>query len=570
MTEEDLVAQPFLKPSDLGRVKTSLANFLALMRPIVVVDEVVLADPASPIRYVITVEALKEGWDCPFAYVLCSLQDMKSAKDVEQLLGRVLRMPGARARAQPELNKAYAHIVAQSFAQVANQLVDRLVQNMGFEAYEAALAIAPGTGEQPELLAAPRTPAIDESWVSLPMVPSAPVPAKLADTLKIVPTVGGGGTAIIQGEITDEIAALLVENIPARQKPQVEEAIEQARIRRQTQQAPGARGIPFAPIPQLCMTLDDALQPVEKRLLAVLGEFDLMDEPIVLAGFSARENGDVFEIDVADGQVRYALGPTAQLHLNEVTTSWTENDLVRWLDRECRQQDVPQASMLKWMIKTIQHLRNERGFTLTALIRGRYPLKEAALREIERRRRVAIAKGFQTKLPTFIASPLLEDRFQYGFYFHPTNYPGRPPFYRGRYRFRKHYYGVIHDLRATTEDGQPTEEFLCAQAIDVHPKVKHWVRNVEHEDASFRLPTSGDYFYPDFVCELHAGKLFAVEYKGEHLASGDDAREKAQIGHQWEATSHGRCLFLMATKRDDLGRDVRQQIDAKLSSAQAI
>jgi type III restriction enzyme len=40
----------------------------------------VLADPLVPIRYVITVEALKEGWDCPFAYVLCSLQDMKSAQ----------------------------------------------------------------------------------------------------------------------------------------------------------------------------------------------------------------------------------------------------------------------------------------------------------------------------------------------------------------------------------------------------------------------------------------------------------------------------------------------------------
>lgn len=50
---------------------------------------IVLADPLCPIRFVITVEALKEGWDCPFAYVLCGLQDMKSSKDVEQILGRV-------------------------------------------------------------------------------------------------------------------------------------------------------------------------------------------------------------------------------------------------------------------------------------------------------------------------------------------------------------------------------------------------------------------------------------------------------------------------------------------------
>jgi type III restriction enzyme len=39
----------------------------------------------------------------------------------------------------------------------------------------------------------------------------------------------------------------------------------------------------------------------------------------------------------------------------------------------------------------------------------------------------------------------------------------------------------------------------------------------------------------------------------------DDSREKSQVGHQWEATSGGKCLFLMAVK-DDHGRGVAQQI----------
>ena len=50
-------------------------------------DGINLFDPACPVRCVITVEALKEGWDCSFAYVLASLQSVNSAKDVEQLLG---------------------------------------------------------------------------------------------------------------------------------------------------------------------------------------------------------------------------------------------------------------------------------------------------------------------------------------------------------------------------------------------------------------------------------------------------------------------------------------------------
>ena len=52
-----------------------------------------LLSPNCPIRYIITVNALKEGWDCPFAYILASLANKTSQADVEQILGRILRLP---------------------------------------------------------------------------------------------------------------------------------------------------------------------------------------------------------------------------------------------------------------------------------------------------------------------------------------------------------------------------------------------------------------------------------------------------------------------------------------------
>lgn len=62
---------------------------------------------------------------------------------------------------------------------------------------------------------------------------------------------------------------------------------------------------------------------------------------------------------------------------------------------------------------------------------------------------------------------------------------------------------VIHDLREKTPAGKVAEEFRCAMAIDSQAKVKHWVRNIERQEAfSFWLPTSTDYFYADFVAEL--------------------------------------------------------------------
>ena len=200
-------------------------------------------------------------------------------------------------------------------------------------------------------------------------------------------------------------------------------------------------------------------------------------------------------------------------------------------------------------------------------MRAKHPLAEAIRREVELRRSNAIKRGFQKSLPGFCAAPRLEDSFRYSFTFLPNHYPARPPFYSGRYKFRHHYYPVIHDLREKRADGTPAEEFVCAQAIDIHPLVKHWVRNVEREDHfSFWLPTATDYFYPDFVCELTDGRLLVVEYKGAHLLN-DDTREKEQIGHQWETSSNRRCLFLLAVAKDELGRNVRQQIADKIISA---
>lgn len=52
-----------------------------------------LMDRDCPVRFIITVNALKEGWDCPFAYILASLANKTSRIDVEQILGRILRQP---------------------------------------------------------------------------------------------------------------------------------------------------------------------------------------------------------------------------------------------------------------------------------------------------------------------------------------------------------------------------------------------------------------------------------------------------------------------------------------------
>jgi type III restriction enzyme len=98
----------------------------------------------NPIRFIITVQALKEGWDCSFAYVLCSLAEQHSARSIEQMLGRVLRMPRAKKKNHPNLNVAYAYAAAASWFKTAEALHDAMIES-GFHQLEAKdCVVGPG------------------------------------------------------------------------------------------------------------------------------------------------------------------------------------------------------------------------------------------------------------------------------------------------------------------------------------------------------------------------------------------------------------------------------------------
>ncbi|WP_316347356.1 DEAD/DEAH box helicase family protein [Desulfuromonas acetoxidans] len=60
-----------------------------------------------PVRYIITKDALREGWDCPFAYVLAILSKTTANTALTQMVGRVLRQPHARLTNRPALNECY-------------------------------------------------------------------------------------------------------------------------------------------------------------------------------------------------------------------------------------------------------------------------------------------------------------------------------------------------------------------------------------------------------------------------------------------------------------------------------
>jgi type III restriction enzyme len=82
-------------------VKTSERNELTAP------ENIDLLSPACEVRAIITKQALQEGWDCPFAYVLCALAAGRNMSAMTQLVGRVLRLPHVAKTGRPVLDACY-------------------------------------------------------------------------------------------------------------------------------------------------------------------------------------------------------------------------------------------------------------------------------------------------------------------------------------------------------------------------------------------------------------------------------------------------------------------------------
>ena len=88
------------------------------------IKDVDLMSKDCEIRFIVTVNALKEGWDCPFAYILATVANRSSAVDVEQILGRVLRLPHTKASKNHQaLNLSYVITSSADFYGTLDKVV---------------------------------------------------------------------------------------------------------------------------------------------------------------------------------------------------------------------------------------------------------------------------------------------------------------------------------------------------------------------------------------------------------------------------------------------------------------
>ena len=518
-----------------------------------------IADPSCPVKFVITQKALAEGWDCPFAYILVSMASLSSATAVEQLLGRVLRQPGASHRQAKALNQSYAFVVSRNFAETAGALRDRLVAGAGFERREVTEFVTAAKAEQARLdleghagrvIVRPVAITLSEK----PDLKSVPKPVRdkvswdgKLNTLTISTPLTEDEAEVLKASVTSETAAAAI--------------VEAAEVSRTTAieffQTPAELGERFR-VPQLAL-----------RVQGSQGELALFDDPEVLeypwdlspydaaptaddltalgAALKVSEGGEI-DID-AGGHVVSRFLPDLQRDLGLVyqPENWDEVRIATWLCRNLPEPSLTHASKQTFVAAWLTDLLRREGFTLARanlqkfLIRN---LVEARIREL---RKQAVAKAFQQALFGDDAATRVAVTDQYAFEFHAQAYaPSRD--YDGRFGhfdFRKHFYGRMGDFDSK-------EEFECACQLDMwaqQGRIQFWVRNlVRREGSSFFLQKADGRFYPDFLCQLPGsadkpGVILAVEYKGADRWNG--AEDDRLIGGLWANLSEGRCRFVM-------------------------
>ena len=505
-------------------------------------DGVDILSDKCEIRYVLTIEALREGWDCPFAYVLCTVAETRSGRAAEQILGRILRLPKAAWKKKDELNHAYAFAATASFAEAANGLTDALIEN-GFEKQEAKDLIVQAHSVQDQL---PIEDLELFAGVNAIALPEPLREAKLPEETRRKITYDETKKSVtVRETLTDKDVQNLKTVLSTEKGKTAVDAIYKI-----SKRLPPKRKASFAEqgelfsIPVLALKDGDLFEPFEETHFREI-EWTLSKcEPVLSeADFpSTREKGHVGEIDVSDGghlkSKEFVDSLQFQMTALEAESGWTAAQLVNWLDKKIPHPDVSLAEADIYLAGVIRYLTDQRILSLDFLARDKYRLRAAVEKKIDEHRRNAHKTAFQLFLQPDFARKLVVTPEQC-FTFDPKAYPYNQ-LYQGAYQFQKHYYPHVGDL------DDKGEEFECAQFIDSMPEVKCWIRNLERRPQhSFWIQTSTDKFYPDFVCRLRDGRYLVVEYKGEHLWSNDDSKEKRMLGELYAARSGGRCSFAM-------------------------
>lgn len=494
-----------------------------------------------PIRYIITVNALKEGWDCPFAYILASLANRTSTVDVEQILGRILRQPYAVQHASPLLNTSYVLTNSVDFHSTLEKIVAGL-NKAGFSRKDYRIG---------ETIETPQAPVQPETVQT--EIPMKPTPAE--DTFEDINT-QEVRTALESGDAAGSSVVKMVQ-----------EATQQAESYTEAVSTPddGFMGGELGD-----MLKQNAMQPylVEEVSSLRIPQFFLRSVPDLFGGeFELLEPENLsegFSLAGQDAQVHFELA-TGDMYRVDVEEKGEAVPKYKRADSELSEYIRNRLAQLP-PEKKIQSCTN----MLCAQINrnNRYAAAEISdyVRRIVAGMTADELAAMETAIPTYAAK--IQEKIK-----------GLEEAYREDQFLRWLDTGKIvcresYTLRpvitpADTTDAIPKSlyeaekndmnngEHELIDAVVALGNVKWWHRIIERND--FRLNGYINH-YPDFMVMTNSGKLVLIEYKGDDRDNSDSER-KLKLGRKWQAQCGQNYRYFMVFKNREFGIDGAYTMD---------
>lgn len=515
-----------------------------------------LMSPACPIRYIITVNALKEGWDCPFAYILASLANKTSTVDVEQIVGRILRQPYARRHADPLLNMSFVLASSGDFQATLKSVVEGL-NGAGFSAQDYRVAAPPDgiapeapVAVQPDLPAEGEDPfddiegALDAGGSQTDAAGGSQFTATDSEVKEIIDAAVRQGTAyeVEAGDPTEDLHEWGGFNVKSRHI-QPPFAAEAAQLK----------------IPQF-MFQDDAGLFGGADARVRLTEADLMEGFTLTAqaadvDFNPGLSG-AMKVDISEsGDVTPKCKSLSKADLNFLTTQLagkTGAERLRYiLDLAATQLDqridfCEKAEISDYVKRAAAQLppavQDQLSVELlpafTQCVRDKI---DALVREHKR-------SAFREKLNA--NAILCEPCYELPSAIQPPNAIS--------YVEKSLYDGEYDDMNG--------EELKVVQEIAAKGNVRWWHRIRDRKGFCINGFVN---HYPDFMVMTEKGNVVMVEVKGAHL-DGSDSQAKAELGRIWADNAGPRYKYFMVFLKDGDAVPGALKVDAFLNTLEKL
>lgn len=483
------------------------------------------------IKYIITVNALKEGWDCPFAYILATLANKTSTVDVEQILGRVLRLPYTQQNDSKFLNLSYVLTCSNDFHTTITKVIKGL-NDAGFSEKEYRIAEEKPIVTTPVPVQEKVDFVTEEEFLQF----DDDALKEIIDRRQNADETSAIDAMLESAEANSDAydtALKQAEAEPAGDLPlEVRSKVNTYPIYEQFREEALSLEIPqfFVKTPLSIFTM---LNPDDKSLLTkedLSDGFTLKDKDATIDFGSALES--VVEVDVQKNErPKYRqLSETESEYFKGMLKNLPPESRVRncklAIKSILEKTDSVAGSDLTAYINRI--VENMNGDELAAMENNIYGYAAKIKTKIERLLDEYRKDKFKNMLETGKIECLPSFRLK-----REIN-PGNP-------------FGLLSKSLYRSEQAVNGFELKVIEKVSSLPNIKWWHRNMDRLEFCINGYLN---HYPDFIVMTNSGKIVMVETKGEHLTSNDDSREKAELGKIWQAQAGAKYRYYMVSEQD--------------------